>query len=157
MQATCYVGQRLGLRSRPAVPWTAHANRRITQLKLMEGRLHQLPGQHRKADLTIKQSLSTLLVRPSPGALGETSLQGPPYSIHHALQLAQLRRRVICPLQVSSCYCSLVGGLAWFGLLAFGVISEQIKTRREIAAEAEGTKASSLPKSCAPDHLNTGR
>lgn len=34
----------------------------------------------------------------------------------------------------------LVGGLAWFGLLAFGVISEQIKTRREIAAEAEGTK-----------------
>lgn len=36
--------------------------------------------------------------------------------------------------------CSLVGGAAWFGLLAFGVISEQIKTRRELAEERDGTK-----------------
>ena len=35
----------------------------------------------------------------------------------------------------------LAGGLAWLGFLTFGVVSEQIKTRREVAAEERGTKA----------------
>lgn len=34
----------------------------------------------------------------------------------------------------------LAGGLVWLGILAFGVVSEQIKTRREIAEEEAGTK-----------------
>ncbi|KAK9796291.1 hypothetical protein WJX73_006385 [Symbiochloris irregularis] len=34
----------------------------------------------------------------------------------------------------------LAGGLAWAGFLAFGVISEQIKTRLEGKSESEGTK-----------------
>lgn len=32
------------------------------------------------------------------------------------------------------------GGLAWVAVLTFGVVSEQIKTRREIASEKENTK-----------------
>ena len=35
---------------------------------------------------------------------------------------------------------SLAGGLAWLGFLAFGVISEQIKTRLEEKSEREGTQ-----------------
>lgn len=35
---------------------------------------------------------------------------------------------------------SLAGGLAWTGFLAFGVISEQIKTRLETATENKGTQ-----------------
>lgn len=36
--------------------------------------------------------------------------------------------------------CSIAGGLVWLGVLAFGVISEQIKTRLEDSAERENTK-----------------
>ena len=35
----------------------------------------------------------------------------------------------------------LAGGLAWLGFLTFGVVSEQIKTRLELAAEERGTKS----------------
>ena len=35
----------------------------------------------------------------------------------------------------------LAGGLAWLGFLTFGVVSEQIKTRLEVAAEERGTKS----------------
>ena len=35
----------------------------------------------------------------------------------------------------------LKGGLAWLGLLTFGVVSEQLKTRRETREEKENTKA----------------
>ncbi|CAM6084457.1 unnamed protein product [Calypogeia fissa] len=34
----------------------------------------------------------------------------------------------------------LAGGLAWVGFLAFGVISEQIKTRTEVFLESQGTQ-----------------
>ena len=34
----------------------------------------------------------------------------------------------------------IAGGLAWLGVLSFGVVSEQIKTRLEEKAEREGTK-----------------
>jgi len=34
----------------------------------------------------------------------------------------------------------VAGGLAWLGVLTFGVVSEQLKTRQEQAAEAEGTR-----------------
>jgi hypothetical protein len=34
----------------------------------------------------------------------------------------------------------LGAGLAWVGVLAFGVISEQIKTRNEVFLEAQGTR-----------------
>ena len=34
----------------------------------------------------------------------------------------------------------LAGGLAWFGFLAFGVISEQVKTRLEVYNEEQGNK-----------------
>jgi hypothetical protein len=33
----------------------------------------------------------------------------------------------------------IFGGLAWVGVLAFGVISEQLKTRQEVAAEEANT------------------
>ena len=35
----------------------------------------------------------------------------------------------------------LAGGLAWLGLLTVGVVSEQVKTRREVAREESGTQA----------------
>jgi FKBP-type peptidyl-prolyl cis-trans isomerase len=35
----------------------------------------------------------------------------------------------------------LAGGLAWLGFLTFGVVSEQIKTRLEVAAEERDTKS----------------
>ena len=38
--------------------------------------------------------------------------------------------------------CSIAGGLAWAGVLAFGVISEQIKTRIEGSSEARNTVVS---------------
>jgi len=34
----------------------------------------------------------------------------------------------------------LAGGLAWLGVLTFGVVSEQVKTRLEVAREEAGTK-----------------
>ena len=34
----------------------------------------------------------------------------------------------------------IAGGLAWLGVLTFGVLSEQLKTRREVREAAEGTK-----------------
>ena len=34
----------------------------------------------------------------------------------------------------------LTGGLAWLGLLTFGVVSEQLKTRREVREAVKGTK-----------------
>lgn len=34
----------------------------------------------------------------------------------------------------------IAGGLAWLGILTFGVISEQLKTRREVREAREGTK-----------------
>lgn len=37
----------------------------------------------------------------------------------------------------------LGAGLAWVGVLAFGVISEQIKTRTEVFREEQGTRFSS--------------
>ena len=33
----------------------------------------------------------------------------------------------------------LAGGLAWVGVLTFGVVSEQLKTRAEVAREASGS------------------
>ena len=36
--------------------------------------------------------------------------------------------------------CRLAGGLAWLGVLLFGVVSEQVKTRLEDRAAEEGTK-----------------
>ena len=35
----------------------------------------------------------------------------------------------------------LAGGLAWLGVLTFGVVSEQLKTRNEVAREESGTQA----------------
>jgi hypothetical protein len=35
----------------------------------------------------------------------------------------------------------LAGGLAWLGVLTFGVVSEQLKTRGEVARELSGTQA----------------
>lgn len=35
----------------------------------------------------------------------------------------------------------LAGGLAWLAVLTFGVVSEQLKTRSEVAREASGTQA----------------
>jgi len=37
----------------------------------------------------------------------------------------------------------IAGGLAWLGVLTFGVVSEQLKTRRELAEEAAGTRDTS--------------
>ena len=34
----------------------------------------------------------------------------------------------------------LAGGLAWLGILTFGVVSEQLKTRREVREAIENTK-----------------
>lgn len=34
----------------------------------------------------------------------------------------------------------IAGGLVWLGVLSFGVVSEQVKTRLELAAEETGTK-----------------
>lgn len=36
--------------------------------------------------------------------------------------------------------CRLLGGLAWVGVLTFGVVSEQVKTRLEQAQEEKGGK-----------------
>ena len=36
--------------------------------------------------------------------------------------------------------CRIAGGLAWLGVLTFGVVSEQVKTRLENAAEESNTK-----------------
>ena len=36
--------------------------------------------------------------------------------------------------------CRLLGGLAWVGILTFGVVSEQVKTRLEQAQEEKGGK-----------------
>ena len=36
--------------------------------------------------------------------------------------------------------CSIAGGLVWLGVLTFGVVSEQIKTRLEVNAELKDTK-----------------
>jgi hypothetical protein len=38
----------------------------------------------------------------------------------------------------------LAGGLAWLGILSFGVISEQVKTRREVFEAEQNTKYVSL-------------
>jgi hypothetical protein len=35
----------------------------------------------------------------------------------------------------------VAGGLAWLGVLTFGVVSEQLKTRQEVAREESGTQA----------------
>ncbi|CAG9463394.1 unnamed protein product [Pedinophyceae sp. YPF-701] len=43
----------------------------------------------------------------------------------------------------------LAGGLAWLGVLTFGVVSEQIKTRIEIAREEQGTTAATDAKEVA--------
>ena len=37
----------------------------------------------------------------------------------------------------------IAGGLAWVGILAFGVISEQVKTRLEVASEGANTRVAS--------------
>ena len=34
----------------------------------------------------------------------------------------------------------IAGGLAWLGILTFGVVSEQLKTRREVREAIENTK-----------------
>lgn len=36
--------------------------------------------------------------------------------------------------------CRLAGGLGWLGILTFGVVSEQLKTRREVAEEERGMR-----------------
>ena len=36
--------------------------------------------------------------------------------------------------------CRIAGGLVWLGILTFGVVSEQIKTRLEVSAEQKDTK-----------------
>ena len=53
----------------------------------------------------------------------------------------------------------LGAGLAWVGVLAFGVISEQIKTRTEVFREEQGTRFSSrLVSSLSPNlHPSTCR
>ena len=48
----------------------------------------------------------------------------------------------LCMLQGAASGCSIAGGLAWAGVLAFGVISEQIKTRIEGSSEARNTVVS---------------
>lgn len=45
-------------------------------------------------------------------------------------------------------FCRLAGGLAWLGVLLFGVVSEQVKTRLEDRAAEEGTKVSILEHDC---------
>ena len=51
-------------------------------------------------------------------------------------------------------YCSLAGGLAWVGVLTFGVLSEQIKTRIEQADEAKSTQVTAdLALSLALTHI----
>jgi len=50
----------------------------------------------------------------------------------------------------------LAGGLAWLGLLLFGVVSEQVKTRLEDRTAEQDTKVGCstpllpLPSSCIP-------
>lgn len=48
----------------------------------------------------------------------------------------------------------LGAGLAWVGVLAFGVISEQIKTRTEVFREEQGTRFSSCLFSRLSPHLH---
>eukprot|EP00898_Chlorokybus_atmophyticus_P008405 jgi/Chlat1/8566/Chrsp82S07982 len=47
----------------------------------------------------------------------------------------------------------LAGGLAWLGFLAFGVISEQIKTRREVKEAEEGAREVSAQQVTTPSGL----
>jgi len=46
----------------------------------------------------------------------------------------------------------LAGGLAWLGLLLFGVVSEQVKTRLEDRTAEEGTRVSLKPGDLPLDH-----
>jgi hypothetical protein len=49
--------------------------------------------------------------------------------------------------------CSLAGGLLWLGVLAFGVVSEQIKTRLEDSAEQQNTKVALHFTRCMSMHV----
>ena len=48
-------------------------------------------------------------------------------------------RHALCK-ELKSWPCSIAGGLLWLGVLAFGVVSEQIKTRLEDSAERQNTQ-----------------
>lgn len=86
-------------------------------------------------------------------ALGEEGEQPVP-QVDVAKELSQLkkserngksgtRRRADSTDGISSALSrrfGLAGGLAWFGFLAFGVISEQVKTRLEVYNEEQGSK-----------------
>lgn len=43
----------------------------------------------------------------------------------------------------------LKGGLAWLGLLTFGVVAEQVKTRLEVASDEQNTVAVQVTRACA--------
>ena len=47
----------------------------------------------------------------------------------------------------------LAGGLAWLGILTFGVVSEQLKTRNEVAREESGTQAVDAKEVVTPSGL----
>ena len=47
----------------------------------------------------------------------------------------------------------LAGGLAWLGVLTFGVVSEQLKTRNEVAREESGTQAVDAKEVVTPSGL----
>jgi hypothetical protein len=47
----------------------------------------------------------------------------------------------------------VAGGLAWLGVLSFGVISEQLKTRQEVAREESGTQAVDAKEVTTPSGL----
>ena len=47
----------------------------------------------------------------------------------------------------------VAGGLAWLGVLTFGVVSEQLKTRQEVAREESGTQAVGAKEVATPSGL----
>jgi len=47
----------------------------------------------------------------------------------------------------------VAGGLAWLGVLTFGVVSEQLKTRQEVAREESGTQAVDAQEVATPSGL----
>lgn len=51
------------------------------------------------------------------------------------------------------CACRLAGGLAWLGVLTFGVVSEQVKTRLEERSERAETQVGSLTAPSEPAAL----
>lgn len=81
---------------------------------------------------------------PTQGETKQPTRQSPAPPAQSSQQPRKTQRQAGSTDAISSALTrrfGLAGGLAWLGFLTFGVVSEQIKTRLEVAAEERGTKS----------------